>query len=157
MLLQSILEMKLFDVWGVDFMRPFPPSKGKEYILVAVDYASKWVRAISTRTNDHRAVNKFIVSHIFLDLVVLWRSSVIVDLTSPNPIFELYLKNMEFTIELQPHIIPKQMAKWKSAKRSQDHLEENNLNRWKRLGIEATACSMGLWHRIQDTHLDVSG
>ena len=46
-------------------MGPFPPSEGKEYILVAVDYVSKWVEAISTRTNDHRVVNKFIVSNIF--------------------------------------------------------------------------------------------
>ena len=46
-------------------MGPFPSSEGKEYILVAVDYVSKWVEAISTRTNDHRVVNKFIVSNIF--------------------------------------------------------------------------------------------
>ena len=31
----------------------FPPSEGKEYILVAVDYVSKWVEAISMRINDH--------------------------------------------------------------------------------------------------------
>ena len=37
----------------------------KEYILVAVDYVSKWVEAIPKRTNDHRVVNKFIVSNIF--------------------------------------------------------------------------------------------
>ena len=46
-------------------MGPFPPSEGKEYILVAVDYMSKWVEAIPTRTNDHRVVNKFIVNNIF--------------------------------------------------------------------------------------------
>ena len=46
-------------------MRPFPPSKGKEYILVAVDYVSKWVEAIPTRTNNRQVVNKFIVSNIF--------------------------------------------------------------------------------------------
>ena len=46
-------------------MGPFPLSEGKEYILVAVDYVSKWVEAIPTRTNDHRVVNKFIVNNIF--------------------------------------------------------------------------------------------
>ena len=46
-------------------MGPFSPSEGKEYILVAVDYMSKWVEAIPTRTNDHQVVNKFIVSNIF--------------------------------------------------------------------------------------------
>ena len=52
--LQTILEVEIFDLWGIDFMGPFPPSEGKEYILVAVDYVSKWVEAIPTRTNDHR-------------------------------------------------------------------------------------------------------
>ena len=41
-------------------MRPFPPSEGKEYILVAVDYVSRWVEAIPTRTNDHREVLRFV-------------------------------------------------------------------------------------------------
>ena len=35
-------------------MGPFPLSEGKEYILVVVDFVSKWVEAILTRTNDHR-------------------------------------------------------------------------------------------------------
>ena len=39
--LQIILEVEIFYLWGIDFMGPFPPSKGKEYILVAVDYVSK--------------------------------------------------------------------------------------------------------------------
>ena len=46
-------------------MRPFPPSEGKEYILLAVDSVSKWVEAIPTRTNNHRVVNKFSVNNIF--------------------------------------------------------------------------------------------
>ena len=62
--LQTILEVEIFDLWGIDFIGPFPPSEGKEYILVAVDYVSKWVEVIPTRTNDHRVVNKFIVSNI---------------------------------------------------------------------------------------------
>ncbi|PIN10583.1 hypothetical protein CDL12_16826 [Handroanthus impetiginosus] len=39
--LNMILEVELFDVWGIDFMGPFVPSFGNLYILVAVDYVSK--------------------------------------------------------------------------------------------------------------------
>ena len=49
---QEILEIELFDVWGIDFMGPFPPSYSNIYILVVVDYLSKWVEAIATPTND---------------------------------------------------------------------------------------------------------
>ena len=35
-----MLKVELFDVWGIDFMGPFPMSFGKRYILVAVDYVS---------------------------------------------------------------------------------------------------------------------
>ena len=48
--LQTILEVEIFDLWGIDFMGPFPPSEGKEYILVAVDYVSKWVEARVARS-----------------------------------------------------------------------------------------------------------
>jgi len=44
----SILEVEIFDVWGIDFMGPFPSSYGNKYILVAVDYVSKWVEAIAS-------------------------------------------------------------------------------------------------------------
>ena len=54
--MRPILEVEIFDLWGIDFMGPFPPSDGNEYILVAVDYVSKWVEAIPTRTKDHREV-----------------------------------------------------------------------------------------------------
>ena len=63
--MRPILEVEIFDLWGIDFMGPFPPSDGKEYILVAVDYVSKWVEAIPTRTNDHREVLRFITRCIF--------------------------------------------------------------------------------------------
>nr|GEY34983.1 reverse transcriptase domain-containing protein [Tanacetum cinerariifolium] len=52
----------IFDVWGIDFMGPFPSSKGNKYILVAVDYLSKWVEAKALPTNDARVVVKFLKS-----------------------------------------------------------------------------------------------
>ena len=58
--MRPILEVEIFDLWGIDFMGAFPPSEGKEYILVAVDYVSKWFEAIPTRTNDHREVIRFV-------------------------------------------------------------------------------------------------
>nr|GEU69847.1 reverse transcriptase domain-containing protein [Tanacetum cinerariifolium] len=53
---------EIFDVWGIDFMGPFPSSKGKKYILVAVDYLSKWVEAKELPTNDTRVVVKSLKS-----------------------------------------------------------------------------------------------
>nr|GEY75383.1 reverse transcriptase domain-containing protein [Tanacetum cinerariifolium] len=53
---------EIFDVWGIDFMGPFPSSKGNKYILVAVDYLSKWVEAKALPTNDARVVVKFLKS-----------------------------------------------------------------------------------------------
>ncbi|GJQ94702.1 reverse transcriptase domain-containing protein [Tanacetum coccineum] len=41
----AIQVCEIFDVWGIDFMGPFPSSRGNKYILVAVDYLSKWVKA----------------------------------------------------------------------------------------------------------------
>ena len=46
-------------------MGPFPPSVNNMYILLAVDYVSKWVEAISTRTNDAKVVAQFLRSQIF--------------------------------------------------------------------------------------------
>nr|GFA07534.1 reverse transcriptase domain-containing protein [Tanacetum cinerariifolium] len=53
---------EIFDVWGIDFMGPFPSSKGNKYVLVAVDYFSKWVEAKALPTNDARVVVKFLKS-----------------------------------------------------------------------------------------------
>ncbi|KAM1620715.1 hypothetical protein ACFXTN_017669 [Malus domestica] len=61
----SILNVEIFDVWGIDFMGPFPSSYGFIYILLAVDYVSKWVEAKATRTNDSKVVADFIRTNIF--------------------------------------------------------------------------------------------
>ena len=63
--MNTILEVELFYLWGMDFMGPFPPSFNNLYILLAVDYVSKWVESIPTRTNDASVVAQFLRSHIF--------------------------------------------------------------------------------------------
>ena len=60
MLQSGILEVEIFDVWGIDFMGPFPMSEGNRYILVCVDYVSKWVEAQACSVNDARVVCKFL-------------------------------------------------------------------------------------------------
>ena len=51
MSLNNILEVEIFNVWGIGFMGPFPVSL---YIFLAFDYISKWVEAIATLKNDVR-------------------------------------------------------------------------------------------------------
>ena len=63
--MHPILEVELFDLWGIDFMGPFPASYNNLYILLVVDYVSKWVEAIPTRTNDAKVVAQFLRSNIF--------------------------------------------------------------------------------------------
>ncbi|GJV57859.1 reverse transcriptase domain-containing protein [Tanacetum coccineum] len=58
----AIQVCEIFDIWGIDFMGPFPTSRGNKYILVAVDYLSKWVEAKALPTNDARVVVKFLKS-----------------------------------------------------------------------------------------------
>ncbi|WKA10552.1 hypothetical protein VitviT2T_028117 [Vitis vinifera] len=68
--MNPVLIVDLFDVWGIDFMGPFPMSFGNSYIFVGVDYVSKWVEAISCKHNDHRVVLKFLKENIFSRFVV---------------------------------------------------------------------------------------
>ncbi|GJR43567.1 reverse transcriptase domain-containing protein [Tanacetum coccineum] len=61
----AIQVCEIFDVWGIDFMGPFPSSRGNKYILVAIDYLSKWVDAKMLPTNDARVAVKFLKSLFF--------------------------------------------------------------------------------------------
>jgi hypothetical protein len=62
---QGILEVELFDVWGVDFIGPLPSSNGFKHILVAVDYVSKWVKAVPAINADSKEVCKLFKQVIF--------------------------------------------------------------------------------------------
>ena len=63
--LNPILVVDLFNVWGIDFMGPFPTSFEYTYILVGVNYVSKWVEIVSCRATDHKTVLKFLKDKIF--------------------------------------------------------------------------------------------
>nr|GEU99233.1 retroelement Pol polyprotein-like [Tanacetum cinerariifolium] len=58
----TIQVCEIVDVWGIDFMGPFLNSKGNKYILVVVNYLSKWVEAKALPNNDARVVVKFLKS-----------------------------------------------------------------------------------------------
>ena len=62
--LNPILIIEIFDCWGIDFMGPFPPSFGYLYILVAVDYVSKWIEVVPCKTNDHKTVLRFLKENV---------------------------------------------------------------------------------------------
>ena len=57
--LQNIIEVEVFDCWGIDFIGLLPSSFSNEYILVAVDYVFKWVEAIRAPKSYAKTVIKF--------------------------------------------------------------------------------------------------
>lgn len=110
--LTNILEVELFDLWGIDFMGPFSSSFNSQYILVAVDYVSKWVEATTTQSNDSRVVMRFVKKNIFSRFGVL--RAIISDEGSHfvTGHLRLCLRNMGLLIRWHLHIILKQMGKW---------------------------------------------
>ena len=69
--LNGILEVEPFDCWGIDFKGPFPSSYYNLYILVCVDYVTKWVEALACTANDAHIVVNFLKKNIFLGLECL--------------------------------------------------------------------------------------
>ena len=63
--LNPILIVKIFYFWGIDFMGPFPNSFGYLYILVVVDYVSKWMKDVACKANDHKVVIQFLKDAVF--------------------------------------------------------------------------------------------
>nr|GFB09447.1 reverse transcriptase domain-containing protein [Tanacetum cinerariifolium] len=61
-IMEPVTQRRKSLIQDIDFMGPFPSSKGNKYILVAVDYLSKWVEAKALPTNDARVVVRFLKS-----------------------------------------------------------------------------------------------
>ncbi|MCH80682.1 protein NYNRIN-like [Trifolium medium] len=62
---QVMVEVEPFDVWGIDFMGPFPSSHSNLHILVCVDYVTKWVEATACQANDAATVVRFLKKNVF--------------------------------------------------------------------------------------------
>lgn len=61
-----IVNCEIFDIWGIDFMVPFPSSYWHRYILGIVNYVSWWVEVQALPTNDNRVVVRFLKKLISL-------------------------------------------------------------------------------------------
>ncbi|XP_059064744.1 uncharacterized protein LOC131856823 [Cryptomeria japonica] len=57
-----------FQMWGVDFIGKIAKksSGGHKWILVAIDYFTKWVEAIPTRQATSKVVTKFLLENILI-------------------------------------------------------------------------------------------
>ena len=105
--LTNILKVELFYAWGIDFMGPFSSSFGNLYILVAMDYVSKWVEATTLPTNDAKAVVKFLQKNIFSRFVLLELLLVMKEYIFVTKCLMQHWLSMESNIRLLQHIIHK--------------------------------------------------
>ena len=65
MSLNPIIVVEISYVRRIDFMGPLPCFFRNEYILLAVDYVSKWVEGIPSRINDAKVVMNLLRENIF--------------------------------------------------------------------------------------------
>lgn len=52
-------------------MRPFPTSYSKKFVLVTINYVSKWVEIVALSINDARVVIQFLTNNIFIKFGIL--------------------------------------------------------------------------------------
>nr|GEW66560.1 reverse transcriptase domain-containing protein [Tanacetum cinerariifolium] len=78
----NIQVCEIFDIWGIDFMGPFPKSYMFEYILVAVDYISKWAETQALPISDARVVVTFLKK---LFCCFRMPKALIIDIDLPKP------------------------------------------------------------------------
>jgi transposase InsO family protein len=61
------LPLAPFEKWGIDYVGPIKPaarSSRAQYIILATDYATKWVEAVPTARNDAKTSKKFLFKNI---------------------------------------------------------------------------------------------
>jgi hypothetical protein len=66
--LTPIIPLAPFEKWGIDFIGPINPAttRKKKYIILATDYATKWVEARATVKNDALAAATFLFEEIMM-------------------------------------------------------------------------------------------
>ena len=66
--LTPIIPIAPFEKWGIDFIGPIKPITGRRrrYIILATDYATKWVEARATRRNDANTAAEFLFEDIMM-------------------------------------------------------------------------------------------
>ena len=63
--LHPIIVVGPFTKWGIDFTTCNPSSTaGHFYIIVAVDYFTKWAEAMPTYNNDAKTIALFLFNHV---------------------------------------------------------------------------------------------
>ena len=71
--LQPQVLIEPFEKWALNFVRPIdPPSQGKRYILVCIDYATKWAEAKALARTTKQSVVNFLFEDIFTRFGVPW-------------------------------------------------------------------------------------
>jgi transposase InsO family protein len=65
-MLHPIIKPWSFHGWGLDFIGQIHPlsSKGHRFVLVAMDYFTKWIEAVPLKNMTHKEVIEFITEHI---------------------------------------------------------------------------------------------
>jgi RNase H-like domain found in reverse transcriptase/Integrase core domain/Integrase zinc binding domain len=65
--LNPSLPLLPFEKWGIDYVGPVHPTSPRQnaYILLAVDYLTKWVEAKAVKTADKKTTAKFLFEYIF--------------------------------------------------------------------------------------------
>jgi hypothetical protein len=115
-------------VWGIDFMGPFPLSFGYLYILVAVDYVSKWVEAVSCKTNDHKVVVQFLKDTIFARFGTPWAIISDVGKHFCNRVFEQLMKKYCITYKVATPYHPQTSGQVEVSNREINRILEKTVN-----------------------------
>eukprot|EP00253_Pinus_taeda_P019960 PITA_19960 len=67
--MQPQVTFKPFEKWGMDFVGPIsPPSKHKQYIIVCIDYLTKWAETKAIKAATKEKVAEFLRENIFCKL-----------------------------------------------------------------------------------------